>query len=267
MTDTLAGVKDLALHFAQITDVGERETNQDALGSAQQDSLACFVISDGAGGHNGGETAANIVVKAILDGFLRELSFSAHAMRSYVDRAIAGVAQVQKEEPLLREMSATVAAVIIDQKNRVALWAHLGDTRIYLFRRRKLHAMTADHSLVQQFIDAGYCTPDQSRTHAGRNILFAAIGAQGDTVPAVTEAAVDIESGDAFFICTDGFWEWVTEQEMERALAQASSVDGWLAAMKDIADQNSGATLKPRDNYTAFTIWLEEPGNASITSQ
>ena len=247
----------LGLDFAQISDVGGRTSNQDAVASAQQDGLACFVVSDGAGGHIGGEVASNIVVKTVIDSFLRELSFGVRALQSYVGQAIVRVAQGKVEERLA-DMSATVATVLIDQKNRYALWAHLGDTRVYLFRERTLHSMTKDHSLIQQFIDAGYSRPDQARTHPQRNVLFAAIGTEGDTSPAVTPDVIEIEDGDAFLICTDGFWEWITEDEMERTLATATDADDWLAGMCRIAATNSSASAKLRDNYSAQTLWVRE---------
>jgi serine/threonine protein phosphatase PrpC len=264
MTDALSATKSIALRSAQITNVGGRQSNQDALGSALQEDLACYVVSDGAGGHEGGEIAANIVVKAVLDSFLRDLSFSNCAIRSYVDNAIFQVARTQAEQHGLKDMSATVATILIDQKNRVALWAHMGDTRIYLFRCNKLHAMTKDHSVVQRFIDSGYCEPDQVRTHPLRSVLFAAIGAEGDPVPEITEEVVEIQDGDAFLICSDGFWEWVTEDDMEQTLARSTRVDDWLAAMSSIAEKNGSDALTSRDNYTALTIWLGEPQNKTI---
>lgn len=247
----------IGLCFAQISDIGGRESNQDALASARQDDLACFVVSDGAGGHAGGEVASEIVVKSVIDSFLRELSFGVRALQSYVDQAIVRVAQGKIDERLA-DMSATVATVLIDQKNRYALWAHMGDTRVYLFRQRKLRSMTKDHSLIQQFIDAGYSRPDQARTHPQRNVLFAAIGTEGDTNPAVTPDVIEIEDGDAFLICTDGFWEWITEDEMEQTLAAATNADDWLAGMCRIAAMNSSTSGKPRDNYSAQVLWVSE---------
>lgn len=267
MTESSPASESIALHFAQLTHIGGRPSNQDAVGSAQQDDLGCFVVSDGAGGHEGGEVASNIVVKAILDSFLQALSFSARAMRSYVDQAILQVGSRQADEAALDNMSATVATILIDQKNRVALWAHLGDTRIYHFRDGKLQALTKDHSLVQQFIDAGYCKPDEARSHPQRSVLFAAIGAQGDTVPEITETMVELHEGDAFLMCSDGFWEWVTEDEMAQTLADATSAECWLADMNRLAGKKGNAAAESRDNYTALTIWLGERDNATPDQQ
>jgi serine/threonine protein phosphatase PrpC len=248
--------RDLALVAAQMTGIGGRETNQDALGMTEQDSLACFVVSDGAGGHCGGEIAAKLVVHAVIDSFVRDLSFGSRALQSYIEEAIAKVAEGKAADASHAEMSATVAAVLIDRKNRSALWAHMGDTRVYLFRDRKVFSKTKDHSIVQQLVDAGYCKPEEARTHPQRSMLFAAIGAEGDTRPAISGDGLALEDGDALLICTDGLWEWLTEAEMEQALAEARSVDEWLGGIASVADANSAASPKPRDNFTAFALWL-----------
>jgi serine/threonine protein phosphatase PrpC len=250
--------RDMALAVAQTTNLGGRQTNQDALGMVEQDGLACFVVSDGAGGHHGGEIAANIVVQAVIDSFMRDLSFGSRALQSYIEEAIVKVGQGQTEDQSRADMSATVAAVLIDRKNRCVLWGHMGDTRVYLFRRGKLCSMTKDHSVVQQIIDAGYCQPEEARTHPQRSTLFAAIGAEGGTRPTVCDDALAIEDGDALLMCSDGFWEWVTEAQMEQALAGATHVDAWLERMGGLAETSSSAAAKTRDNFTAFALWLGE---------
>jgi serine/threonine protein phosphatase PrpC len=248
----------LVLSVAQFTHAGGRRANQDALASAQQDDLACFVMSDGAGGHHGGEIASAIVVDAVIGRFLQDAAFGPRALRSYIDCASARVARRKSEDQRLQAMSATVAAVLIDRKNRSALWAHLGDTRVYLFRRNKLYQLTRDHSVVQELIDAGYCRADQLRTHPQRNALRAAVGAEGGSMPEVTQAATAIEAGDSFLICTDGFWEWITEQEMEHAAASAHSAQQWLMTMRVIVEKNGRLGNASHDNYTAFAIYFDD---------
>lgn len=260
MKAALSAGSAITLSVAQITGIGDRQTNQDALGMAEQESLACFVVADGAGGHRGGEIAAHLVVQAVLDSFIQDLSFGSRALQSYIDEAILKVAQGKTGVDSPPDMSATVAAVLIDRKNRCALWAHMGDTRVYLFRSGQISSITKDHSVVQQFIDAGYCKPEEVRTHPQRSVLFAAIGAEGDTRPALSDDTLIIEDGDALLICSDGFWEWVAEAEMEQALTAAQDVDQWLARMADMAKINSSASAKARDNFTAFAIWFGDSG-------
>jgi serine/threonine protein phosphatase PrpC len=161
-------------------------------------------------------------------------------------------------------MSATVATLVIDPCNRTAIWAHLGDTRIYLFRRNRIECVTKDHSLVQQFIDAGYCKADQLRTHPQRSKLFAAIGAETDTALCLPQKPIELEDGDSFLICTDGFWEWIDEDEMETALSMATSANAWLADMARTVGKRGCIPATQPDNYTAFAIWVGEPNEVTI---
>lgn len=254
MHDALPDRGGSTLGVAQLTDPGGRGANQDALASAQFDEVACFVVSDGVGGHRGGEIASALVVKAVVDAFVREATFSPRALQSYIGNAILQVNGRKSRDARLESMSATVAAVLIDCRNRLALWAHMGDSRIYLLRQNKIIRVTKDHSLVQQLVDAGYCSADQLRSHPQRSILCAAVGVGEDCMAEVTETAAPMEEGDAFLVCTDGFWEWVTEPEMEQAAAASASAGEWLMAMRTIAERNGSHLSSSRDNYSAFTI-------------
>jgi serine/threonine protein phosphatase PrpC len=242
------------LETAQITAIGGRKTNQDALASAHEDGLSCFVVSDGTGGHQGGEVAAQLVTEGIIEKFRQEASFSARALRSYVDWAILKVAQNKLGNVKQENMSATMATLLIDQSNHSALWAHLGDTRIYMFRDGKIRTISKDHSQTQRLVDAGYVEYAQIRQQPQRSVLFAAIGAEGETSPEVTMEATQLQDGDAFLVCTDGFWEWVHEHEMEQSLALTHSSEAWLDEMNMIARHNIGASESSRDNFSAFTI-------------
>ncbi len=245
----------LTLQIASLCEIGERSINQDALACAQNDHLTCLVVSDGAGGHRGGEVASRLVVEAIVDSFLRELSFGPRALQSYFQQATDAVAAGRKEASL-NDMSATVAVALIDQDNHCAVFGHLGDTRIHLFRRGALHFVTKDHSLVQQFVDAGYVKADKVHTHPQRSVLFAAIGPQHDQPPMISTEPVALMAGDALLICTDGLWEWLSDADMLDCLQQSRTVDAWLAALDAQAARNSNNAARSRDNYSAQAVWF-----------
>ena len=63
-----------------------------------------------------------------------------------------------------------------------------------------------------------------------------------------------IAEGDAFLMCTDGFWEFVTETEMEATFSKSDTPENWLAAMECILLRNAPAS---HDNYTATAIFVE----------
>lgn len=248
----------VALSWASISALGMRETNQDAIGDARKAGLACFVVADGAGGHAGGEIASRIAVESVIGSFTAEPAFGPAALLSCVDQANASIVSDKKQCAERRDMSTTLAALLVDEQAARAVWAHLGDTRIYLFRGGHLRSVSKDHSLTQQLIEAGYASTGQLRTHPQRNILYAALGAGGET-PASVSDETEVQAGDAFLLCTDGLWEWVVEDDMERSLRAASSADDWLAALCALAQTHAAATRKARDNYSAYAVMLGAP--------
>lgn len=253
----------LILSVAQVSGIGGRPSNQDALGSAQCGDVVCFVVSDGAGGHEGGEVAANIVVRSIVEAFERAMAsgvaadtpFGESVLQSCIAYAMAEVERGKIGNGHLHSMNATVAVVLIDKARRLATWAHLGDTRVYLFRDGRLLHTTKDHSLVQQFIDAGLGDGADIRTHPKRNLLYATIGIDNDVPPAI-QPPLPLRNGDAILICTDGLWEWVTEDAMEHSLSHAASEHAWLEALCVTADENCAESAKTRDNFTAQAVWI-----------
>lgn len=246
------------LSWAQASDIGMRATNGDAMGAARNGELTCFVVADGTGGHHGGEVASRLVVDALLGAFGAAPAFGAPALLAYVGASIARVAAARQHDAELADMSSTVAALLIDAAAATAVWAHLGDTRVYLFRGARLHAVTRDHSLTQQLIDAGYASADQLRVHPQRHILLAAVGAEGETPVAASDGAIALAPGDALLVCSDGLWEWVPERAMEQALAATARSEDWLAAMCAHAGAAATAAGKERDNYSAYAIRVHQ---------
>ena len=250
------------VRVASLSEVGDRAENQDALACVQKDHLTCLIVSDGAGGHAGGELASRLVVDAVVDSFLRELTFSPRALQSYLQQASEHVAAGRRADGMA-DMSATVAVVLIDHDNHSALCGHLGDTRIYLFRAGRLQHVTKDHSMVQQFVDAGYLTADEMRTHPKRSVLFAAIGPTHEQLPIVSADPLALAPGDALLICTDGLWEWLSDDTIAACLAQSQTPDGWLAGLCEKAAASSQSTSRPRDNYSAQAVWFLSSTNQS----
>jgi serine/threonine protein phosphatase PrpC len=245
----------VALTWASISAPGMRESNQDAIGDARKAGVACFVVADGAGGHAAGEVASRLAVEAVIGTFVAEPVFGAAALQARTDAASASVARDKQHAPERKDMSTTLAALLIDEPSARAVWAHLGDTRIYLFREGHLLSVSKDHSLTQQLIEAGYASSGQLRTHPQRNILYAALGAGGDTPVALSDETA-VQPGDAFLICTDGLWEWVVEDDMESSLRAAHDANEWLAALCATAQTHATASRKVRDNYSAYAVML-----------
>ena len=148
-------------------------------------------------------------------------------------------------------MASTVALLCIDASAGTACWAHLGDTRIILFRNGSIETLTRDHSIRQSFVDAGL-THGLNGAGPDRTMLYAAVGAEGDVRPSVGEHSA-LEDGDAFLVCSDGVWDTVDATRVSELLTHADSVKEWIsaigAAVREAAKPN-------QDNYTALGLWV-----------
>jgi PPM family protein phosphatase len=234
-----------------ITETGRRQRNEDACGYWSSEQGSCWVVSDGAGGHGSGDKASKLVVSAVLEKFAAAPVVNEDMVISLLEAAHASVMNEKRANPQGDDMHATVAIVLIDPQTQSAVWGHVGDSRVYLFRQRILAHQTRDHSLVQGMIDAGYGDSDMIRTHPQRSLLTSAIGNSGELALSVSGSPVPIEEGDAFLMCTDGWWEYVDEKTMEDMLQNVETAEEWLQLM---AAQVKKCENDKSDNYTAIGI-------------
>src|SRR4029078_2579921 len=153
---------------------------------------------DGAGGQGGGDVASKLAVKAALSWFQSAPECSDRAIASALSSANHALMQQQGAHPRLATMRATAVVLAVDATHGRAGWGHLGDSRLYCFRNRRLIVQTKDHSVVQNMVDAGYLKQESLRTADDRSSLFAALGQEENFEPAVTECTHNIAPGDVF---------------------------------------------------------------------
>jgi serine/threonine protein phosphatase PrpC len=251
----------IPISVGTLSRVGARKQNEDACGFWVTEAGYCFVVSDGAGGHVGGAVASEIAVKAVLGDYAGTPGFSPEAVSRAIALAESNILAGRDGNKELRDMTATIAVLMLDTQARNALYGHLGDTRIYSFRRGRARQLTRDHSLVQNLVDAGYVAPGDLRKHPERSVLLAALGIESEVTASLSERPIDVQEGDAFLICSDGLWEGMGEAEMEDALLRAHSVEEWLVMLESNVARND----KPnQDNYTAVAVWVGSPGDITL---
>jgi serine/threonine protein phosphatase PrpC len=234
---------------------GARPVNEDACGFWTGNGVCVCVVSDGAGGHGGGDVASKLVVSRVL-GWFRE---DAACEGTRVERALAAANEAllaaQTEDPQQADMRATAVVLAMDTERDLAVWGNLGDSRLYGFRGGEAVARTRDHSVLQQMIDAGYLKKkEELRAAPNRSTLFAALGDAEGFEPYVERTPFKMRGGDAFLLCTDGCWEHVEEAEMIATLAEAATPDGWLRALEERVIARGG---NGQDNYSAIAVWCE----------
>lgn len=244
------------MKFFAMTDVGrKRRSNQDAFCKARlSPGLEFLVLCDGMGGHRGGNLASEIAVRAfyelLTDRLITELRPKElkNILSGIIARVSAMIASVAAENEEFAGMGSTVVLGIRFGKKMCI--AHVGDSRAYLFRNKKLRRLTRDHSLVQDLIDGGEISLAEGERHPHRNVITRALGYAEDSEPEIVFS--DIRSKDLFLFCTDGLTVSVNDQDLEKVIS-TTAPQNLSSSLVSLALERGGS-----DNITVGILYEEE---------
>lgn len=227
-----------------ITDVGRmRSMNQDRYSNYFHPRFSLLLLADGMGGHNAGEVAASIAIETCRTYFMKdkERDDYENLLTEAIQAANLAVYEKGKEVAEYARMGTTICAAVICQ--RLLSIAHVGDSRIYLFREGKLLQLTQDHSLVADMVRQGLLTPEEALVHPDRNTLTRAVGT--DETIAVDTRTISLYAGDRILLCSDGLTKMMDIESLEEILAEEGTVREAAEKLVNTANDNGGA-----DNIT-----------------
>ncbi len=213
-----------------------RETNEDAVYAAIHPSrlggrLSLLIVADGIGGHLAGEVASQLAVKTILESFQQFAEVVDDStdngrprtleslLRESIRAANLAIHRYAREHPLEAGNLGTTIACAVLQDGRVST-AHVGDSRVYLFRGGRLQQLTSDHSFVGSLVRSGQLEPDAVYEHPHRSIITRALGFHKEVQ--IDTATWQLRQGDQLLLCTDGLWEMVREDQEIIAILEGS---------------------------------------------
>lgn len=211
--------------------------------SINEDSVFCgrdlFIVADGLGGHGNGSQASSAAVEYISGNYHGNIS----------DEEICRILEGANSEvqSLDNGSRTTVAALFFNDDS--ARFANVGDSRVYYFRRGSIIAMTKDHSVCQASVDMGEMSFEEIRFSNDRSRLLKVLGNNSQLNLKKLYDTIEVMDGDAFIVCSDGFWEYVHEAEMEADLLKAENAEMWMRTMLKrhlLAAENNG------DNYSVI---------------
>ena len=201
------------------SDIGKsRHINEDSYFASKPDNpIKLFIVADGMGGYKGGEIASTMAVNAarnyILSNFEKSKSDKETLLslvKSSSQYANMVVYDKSRENEELKNMGTTLdVCLIYDNK---AFISHIGDSRIYRIRKDFMRKLTKDHSYVQQLVDEGKITKEESMTHPKKNMLIKALGCTEFIEP--DNMIKGFIKGDIILMCTDGLTNMVSEKEI-----------------------------------------------------
>lgn len=199
-----------------LTDPGrKRKVNEDAVFADPVRKI--FVVADGLGGLPGGEVASRIAARRIGEALVRldRRPPVEHAVLAAVRDANCAILENAADDPRLSGMSTTVVLALGLEDS--FLVGHVGDSRAYLLREKHLSALTRDHSVIQELLDAGRITVEAARHHPQRNVVTRTLGPGGDDPDLRT---VPTWPGDRLLLCSDGLTEMLADPEIEEVLVR-----------------------------------------------
>jgi protein phosphatase len=229
-----------------VTHQGRRTTNEDAF--LVDPDRGLFVVADGMGGHNAGEVASSLAVKAIgeflADGTPASLNVLDEALRLANDHILS----VAGEKPDYTGMGTTVAAVYL--RDGEAVYAHAGDSRVYLWHKGLLKQLTRDDSWVAAAMNGLSDDAREMEQHPMRHVLTKVVGLRPELQPSVAETP--FVAGDVLLLCSDGVHGAVSDEKLGQLLASLKPVASVAESVVREALAH-GAT----DNVTAVVIRRE----------
>lgn len=253
-------VGSLACEVAMSSNVGlHRSENQDCFAFAQSSSANLFVVADGMGGARGGGTASAMAVNLIIgNAFDPHGKVEENAMVEAISLSNKIIFSRSRLEPNLHGMGTTLVAVSVDQEK--VLVAHVGDSRVYHLRDKKLKQITRDHTLVQELIDNGAIDPANAESYPISHMLTRSLG-PAESVKIDVAVMPNPQAGDKFLLCSDGLYNHVEIKELEDIL-NTSSGKSALIELEQLALDDGGS-----DNLTTQLIEFKDSDDEIANDQ
>lgn len=258
----LKGETDKAV-YGGYTCIGGREEDQDCLVFDAANGRQVFAVCDGMGGHVGGCIASTTAAKAIVDSLRRQKEAVpiVEAMLTAVADANSAVYNRSQEEPGLRGMGTTLTLLIFDAE--AAYVTHIGDSRIYQFRKGNKIFRTFDHSMVFEQVKRKKMTEEEARVHPRSNVLSRALGVMPD-VEVVVEK-LDYRKKDRYVLCCDGVWNTQPEKDIIRMLTKYSDIEKTIKDTRNTVEQIGKASGAQYDNHTMIAIEMKRDSKYRVS--
>ncbi|MFP5502385.1 MAG: Stp1/IreP family PP2C-type Ser/Thr phosphatase [Candidatus Sericytochromatia bacterium] len=238
------------MRVGSLTDIGKvREINQDSFAVDLETGL--FLVADGMGGHAAGEKASQTAVEIITEKIKAGAAAASNGqlldlLQTSIQEANREIINASMEDQSMRGMG-TTTTVLVTRGNQVYV-GHVGDSRAYMVRNRRIDQITDDHSIVAQLVRARAITPQEAARHPYRNVITRCLGMQVD-VEADTQQR-ELKAGDRLLICSDGLSGLVSDDEMLQHVLSSTDPQKTCEDLVNLANDRGG-----NDNITVVLVF------------
>ena len=233
--------------------LGNRSNNQDRCLVVERPGGALLVVADGMGGHPRGDLAAQIAVDTLNRSFLShrghiddphgflETAIN-HAHLSIVDSGRA-------QKPAIDPRTTCVVCLVQGDK---AHWAHVGDSRLYLVRAGAVLTRTRDHTPVEDLLQSGTISEEDTGSHPLRNAVNRCLGG-APKLPKISFGEAELHPDDTLLLCSDGLWSALPQERLEQ-IPIYGDLEQSISRLTDEADL---ASYPHSDNISLVGLrWL-----------
>ena len=241
------------MKFSTITNIGKiRSENEDSFSNVSLDNLDFFIVADGMGGHAKGDVASRLASKVFIEYIknanLNDYNSYLKLQEEAIVKANEEIFQLASKDEYFK-MGTTVVCLCIDYKNKLYHLSHLGDSRAYLYRNKKLSLLTRDHSLVNDLLDSGSLTEDEAENFSHKSAITRAVGIEKKIN--IDSQSFEICDSDLILMVTDGLTNELTDQKIEEIVNKFNDPYEISTRLIEEAINHGG-----RDNITVTTILL-----------
>lgn len=238
----------MKIDFLGYSHIGGKKENEDSYGVRELENGICVVVADGLGSHGGGRQASGIAVENLIpcaqDGILPDPG-------TIMARLSQANDEILRRRENKNHMKTTVVFLCLNDNE--AVWAHIGDSRLYHYYNWELQDYTLDHSVSQLAVSLGEIKRREIPGHAERSRLLRVLGDE-EIKPEIHEQMALEKGFHAFLVSTDGFWEYVTEDEMLLDLCKSETPREWMHSMQLRHERRVGGD---HDNHTAVAVFVK----------
>lgn len=258
------GQQGAAYQVGSASSIGmQRDLNEDALFTLTTNLISnntnqpfgLYIVADGMGGHQHGERASNVAVRAMADQILEKvlpnfLESGTESSPASIPQIIeAGIRSAHKAIMQHAPGGGTTLTGMLMLDDQITI-CHIGDSRAYkIDQNGKMHQLTTDHSVVRRLEELGQITPDEAAVHPQRNVLYRALG-QTESVDAemISNPSQD---GESYLICSDGLWGLVPDNKMTAVIRGSNSPQQASEELIELANAAGGP-----DNISVIIVKL-----------
>jgi len=243
----------MKLNACGTTDVGlVRSNNEDSWLISVPDGL--FIVADGMGGHAAGEVASDLAIRAVRERLrpARPDSPASADPGALLAGAVAAanreVRQASERNPVWQGMGTTLTILLLQAAQ--AHLAHVGDSRLYRYRDKRLEQLSDDQTLIEEQLRQGLISDQEAATSHLRHVLLQSVGTAAKLE--LCRKTLPLAERDRFLLCSDGVTDMLSDARLAELFASTNDLQTLCARLVDEAKAAGG-----RDNMTVVLVEVE----------